>query len=67
MKHEDICQWHDVCPLKRFYENGRLDKRWVKDYCWGDYSMCVRKKMKEENIYRPDNMMPDGTINESLK
>ncbi len=67
MEYRDICKWYDVCPLKRFYEEGRLDKRWVEDYCWSNYSNCVRKKMEEENVYHPDNMMPDGTINGSFK
>jgi len=61
-----ICKWYDVCPLKRFYEEGRLDKRWVEDYCKGDYSKCVRYKMEEAGTYHPDNMMPDGAIDERL-
>jgi len=62
MEHKNICKWNDVCPLKRFYEQGRLDGRWVKDYCRGDYFRCVRYRMEEEGSYHPDNMMPDGTI-----
>lgn len=67
MKNKDICRWYNVCPLKRFYGEGKIDKRWIEGYCWGNYSKCVRKKMEEEGRYHPDNMMPDGTIEESLK
>jgi len=67
MGHKEICKWFDVCPLKRFYEQGRLDKKWIEGYCWGDYLRCVRYKMEEEGSCHPDNMMPDGTIGERLE
>ena len=67
MRHKEICKWYDVCPLKLFYEEDRLDKRWVEDYCLGDYSKCVRYKMEEEGLSHADNMMPDGTIDKTLK
>ena len=66
MGRGNICKWYDVCPLKRFYEEGRLDKRWVEDYCKGDSSKCVRYKMEEAGIYHPDNMMPDGAMDDRL-
>jgi len=66
MSYREVCSWFSVCPLKRFYEEGRLDKRWIEDYCRGDYSRCVRNKMEEESIYHSDNIMPDGTIDERL-
>jgi len=49
------CKWYDVCPMKRFYEQGRLDRRWVEDYCFHNGRDCVRKKMEEEGRYHPDN------------
>jgi hypothetical protein len=48
--------------MKRFYEEGKLDEKWVKEYCWGDNSRCVRKRMEEAGEHHPDNMLPDGTI-----
>jgi len=66
MEHKDICNWYDVCPLKQFYEQGRLNKRWVQDYCWGNYSKCIRKGLEEKGIYHPDNMLPDGKIDKNL-
>ena len=67
MEHKATCKWFEVCPLKRFYQEGRLDKKWIEDFCQGDYAQCLRYNMEEEGIYHPDNMMPDGTIDENLK
>ena len=66
MRHKKACKWYDVCPLKLFYEEERLDKKWVENYCFGDFSKCVRYKMEEEALSHSDNMMPDGTIDERL-
>ena len=62
MNKKQICHWFEVCPLKKFYEQKKIDKKWIEDYCWGNYSACVRKKMEEDGISHSDNMMPDGTI-----
>jgi len=67
MKNKQTCKWFEVCPLKRFYELGRLDKKWIEGYCWGDYSNCVRYKMESRGQYHSDAMLPDGTIDENLK
>ncbi|MBN1872405.1 MAG: uracil-DNA glycosylase [Candidatus Omnitrophica bacterium] len=61
------CKWFHVCPLKRFYEEGRIDKKWIDDYCRGDYLRCTRYAMEEKGVYHSDNMMPDGTIARGLK
>ena len=66
-KDKDTCKWYEVCPLKRFYERGFLDKGWVENYCRGDYLKCARYRMEEEGSYHPDNMMPDGTIDNGLE
>jgi len=67
MKIKALCKWYHVCPMKRLFEEGKLDKKWIDDYCKGDYYQCVRRKMETEGRYHPDNMLPDGTINEELK
>jgi hypothetical protein len=66
MEPERVCKWYSLCPMKFFYEQGKLDEKWIKDYCHGNYSICVRYQMEEEGTYHPDNMMPDGMIDESL-
>lgn len=66
LSNKNVCKWYDVCPLKYFYERGKLDEKWIRDYCWGDNSKCVRKKMEDSGKYHPDNMLPDGSIDEEL-
>lgn len=61
------CKWYPVCPMRKFYEEGRLDKKWVELYCKGDWESCVRYQMEERGEYHPDWMLPDGTIDEGLK
>lgn len=60
------CKWYQVCPMKRYYENDEIDKKWVENYCFANNKSCVRYQMEEEGKYHPDNMLPDGTIDESL-
>lgn len=60
------CQYYSVCPMKRFYERGKLDKKWIDRYCKGDYDNCVRRKMEESGKWHPDYMLPDGSIDHSL-
>jgi len=61
------CKWFEVCPLKRFYEEGKLEKRWIENYCKGDYKSCVRYEMEKRGTQHPDNMLPNGKIREDLK
>lgn len=67
INHKQICKWFKLCPLKRFFEEGKLNRKWVENYCWGDFLKCSRYQMEEKNIYHPDNMMPDGTVKSDLK
>jgi len=60
------CKWYPVCPMKHFYESGKLDAKWVDGYCQGDWKACVRYQMEERGDPHPDNMLPDGTIDEHL-
>ncbi|MHA1195986.1 MAG: uracil-DNA glycosylase [Promethearchaeota archaeon] len=61
------CKWYYCCPIKRYVENGLLDKKWVENYCLKDNQKCVRFQMEEKGIYHPDNMLPNGEIKEELK
>lgn len=67
MKSKNICKWYNICPMKRCFEEEKLDKKWIDEYCWGNYKQCIRRKMEEEEKYHPDNMLPDGTINKKSK
>lgn len=62
-----VCRWYIACPMKRFYEEGKLEREWVVKYCMGDYKHCVRYKLEEAGIPHPDDMLPNGEIEESLK
>ena len=66
-KATKTCIWYPVCPMKRFYEEGKISESWVANYCWVSNPECVRKKLEDAGVYHPDNMLPDGTIDKSLK
>ena len=53
--------------MKRFYEKGKLDKKWIERYCKGNWKSCIRYQMEENGEPHPDWMLPDGTIDENLK
>lgn len=60
------CKWYPVCPMKKFYEKGKLSKGWVELYCKGDWESCIRYQMEERGELHPDWMLPDGSIDERL-
>jgi len=60
------CKWYPSCPMKRFYEERRLDRRWIELYCKGDWESCIRYQMEEHEKTHPDWMLPDGNIDEKL-
>jgi len=61
------CKWHPTCPMKRYYEKGILDKKWIELYCKGDWERCIRYQMEEDGIAHLDWMLPDGIIDEKLR
>jgi DNA polymerase len=60
------CKWFLACPLKEFFEKGKLDKKWIELYCKGDWESCVRYHMEEKGEPHPDYMLPDGSIDKEL-
>ncbi|MHC1591283.1 MAG: uracil-DNA glycosylase [Candidatus Helarchaeales archaeon] len=60
------CFWYSVCPMKRYFEKGLIEAKWIENYCMNDGQNCVRKKLEEEGIYHPDNMLPNGEIRADL-
>lgn len=62
-----VCKWYEACPLKRFYEEGKLEKNWIEEYCKGNNKRCVRYRMEEYGIPHPDNLLPNGEIRKELK
>lgn len=54
--------------MKRAYDKGLLDKKWIEQYCFNGGNNCVRKKRFEREGYvSPDYVLPDGTLDENLK
>jgi len=52
--------------MKRYFKEGKLNIKWVNEYCWGNYQHCIRRKMEEKGENHPDNMLPNGIINKKL-
>ena len=60
------CKWYHMCPMKKYYEDGILDKNWIELYCKGDWENCLRYHMEENGELHPEWMLPDGTLDEKL-
>ena len=61
------CKWINICPLRKFEEQSKLDIKWKKEYCARNYKKCIRYKMQEKGQPHPDNMLPNGKIDEKLR
>jgi hypothetical protein len=66
MPNKKHCKWYLVCPMRRFTEAGMLDSRWVEEYCLVGNRSCVRYQLEAAGKPHPDNMLPNGEIDESL-
>ena len=66
---KNLCVWYnETSGVKRTYDLGLIDKKWVENYCWNGGEGCIRKKRFEEEGYvSPDYVLPDGTISERVK
>ena len=60
------CKWYPLCPMKRFFEKGLLDEKWINGFCKGGRK-CVRYAMEERMEAHPDWMLPDGSLDERLR
>ncbi len=60
------CKWFHVCPIKTFYDEGKLPKKWIDTYCKGDWTSCIRYQLEEKYIDHPDNLLPDGNTDNNL-
>ena len=61
-----ICKWYPICPIKYFVDHGKLEKKWVEEYCLVGNKACVRYKLEESGEVHPDNMLPNGEIKQDL-
>jgi hypothetical protein len=53
--------------MKRFYEEGKLEKTWMEKYCWSNNRKCARYQLEERGEPHPDNLLPNGEIRKELK
>ncbi len=69
MAKKNVCRWWDeTSGIKRAYDAGKLDKKWIEDYCFNGGKNCVRKQRWENEGYiSPDWVLPDGTEDETVK
>lgn len=61
------CKWFYVCPMKKYFEEGKLNEKWIETYCHGGWTNCVRYEMEEKGDPHPDWMLPDGDLDKNLK
>lgn len=66
-KSNTPCMWYPVCPMKRYYEMGQLEERWIIRYCHGEWRHCVRYRMEAAGEPHPDWMLPDGRLDARLR
>lgn len=64
--NQKVCKWYPVCPLKFYYEQGKLDEIWIKNYCVADWESCIRYQMEEKGELHPNYMLPNGEVREEL-
>jgi hypothetical protein len=61
-----VCEYFDLCSMKRFYLSGKIEEKWVKNYCFNNHKNCVRYEKAKKGEISPDNMLPDGKIKKNL-
>jgi len=65
----NVCIWYnETSGMKRAFDAGLLDRKWIEDYCLNGGKGCVRKRRFEtEGYVSPDYVLPDGTVDPKLK
>ncbi|MFX1396734.1 MAG: uracil-DNA glycosylase [Promethearchaeota archaeon] len=56
-----------MCPIKHFVDQGKLNRKWIEEYCLIGNKKCKRYQMEENGIPHPDNMLPNGEVNADLR
>ena len=61
---KSVCRWYkETSGVKRAYDLGLIDKKWVKDYCWNGGRNCDRKRRYEgEDCVSLDYVLPDSSV-----
>ena len=53
--------------MKFYWEQGKIDKYWIDNYCHSNWEACIRYQKEEAGIYHPDNMLPNGTVDKNME
>lgn len=64
---QKVCKWYNICPIKTFFEKGKIELKWIEQYCFQGGNGCKRMEMEDQGIFEPYNMLPNGEIDENLK
>jgi hypothetical protein len=62
-----ICKWYRVCPIKKFTDEGKLERTWIERYCLVSNKTCIRFQMEGRGEPHPDNLLPNGETRKDLK
>ncbi len=53
--------------MKYYSEKGLVDMKFILKYCQGGgWEYCIRYQKEEAGIPHPDNLLPDGTVDNTL-
>ena len=63
-----VCKWYELCPLRAFERQGKLNRKWVNEYCKSEnnWQNCRRYQMEEKGEFHLDNLLPNGEIDKNL-
>ena len=53
--------------MKRYYEEGKLDRKWVELYCKGYWKVCKRYKMEEKGVDKANEIYADSSRKARIK
>jgi DNA polymerase len=54
------CKWYPLCPMKRLYKRGELDRQWIELFCKGDWESCFMYQMEEHGEHFPGSRLPNA-------
>jgi hypothetical protein len=59
-----LCEYYNVCPLRKLEEEGKINSYWREKYCDTDknWQNCQRYQMEKRGEAHSDKMMPDGSF-----
>lgn len=53
MPEQIQCKWFMICPMKLYWEQGRIDSKWMGNYYFRNGKNYIRYEKEEKGIYHP--------------